>query len=75
MGQNCLNPCQQLATKICSCAETSAEQQACNAQVTVQQGNRTAGNADLLKCQEAFRTCECRGLNAGDLASCGLAKE
>lgn len=75
MGSSCLNPCQQLADKICSCESTEAEKQACRRQVQTQQNNYTLKNEQRLECQRMLTRCECRELKAGNLEICGLSRE
>lgn len=75
MGSSCLNPCQQLAQKICSCEPTTAEQQACTRQAQLQQDQRTLTNEDRLYCQQTLVNCECRALKEGKLEVCGLSRE
>lgn len=75
MGNNCFNPCQQLADKICACQPTEAERQACTREAQTQADQRTLSNDDRLFCQQAWRTCECRALEEGRLEQCGLSRE
>lgn len=75
MGTNCLNPCQQLATKICSCEANETDKQACNRQVQIQQDQRQLSNPERQFCFDRFQACECRDLKAGNLEQCGLARE
>jgi hypothetical protein len=75
MGTSCLNPCEQLAQKICSCESTESERQACTRQAKIQQDQRQIDNDDRLFCQKTLGTCECRALAEGRLEVCGLSRE
>ena len=75
MGNSCLDPCQQLADKICSCETTAADKQTCSRQVTLIQSNRQSDNPEKLKCQQYLLDCECRALKEGHLEKCGLSRE
>ena len=74
-GSSCLNPCEQLADKICSCQSSENQRLACKRETKLQQDQRTLSNADRLGCQEFLRTCECRAIAEGRLEACGLARE
>ena len=75
MGTSCLNPCEQLAEKICGCEATELERQACKRQAKIQQDQRQLGNEDRLLCQQLLASCECRALKEGKLEVCGLSRE
>lgn len=75
MGGSCLNPCQQLSDKICSCEPTEFERQSCRTQSTTQQNQRQLTNDDRLFCQKTLVECECRALAEGRLEVCGLSRE
>lgn len=77
MGGSCLDPCSQLAQKICSCLPTAAEQASCNQEATIQQNARsnTLQATDRTYCTQKLSECECRALKEGNLAACGLARE
>ncbi len=75
MGSSCLNPCQQLADKICSCEATEADKQACRRQVQTQQANYQPTNPQRIECQQMLTQCECRALKEGNLKACGLSRE
>jgi len=75
MGSSCLDPCKQLADKICCCQPAAAERQACTRQATIQEGQRTPSNPQRLACNRYLTSCECRALQAGHLESCGLSRE
>ena len=62
MGSSCLNPCQQLADKICSCEATEADKQACRRQVQTQQANYQPTNQQRIECQRMSTQFECRAL-------------
>jgi hypothetical protein len=75
MGSSCLDPCQQLADKICSCEANATDKQTCTRQVAIIAANRKPNNNELVACQQFLLNCECRALKAGDLQACGLSRE
>lgn len=75
MGSSCLNPCEQLADKICSCEPTEAERQACKRQASIQKDQREIRNEDRIECQKFMTTCQCRALEEGKLEACGLSRD
>ncbi len=74
-GGSCLNPCQQVADKVCACEVGEPEKQACRRQVQVQSGQTELTPQQRLNCQAWLTTCECRELEKGNLKACGLARE
>ena len=74
-GSSCLDPCRQVADKVCSCEATEPDKQACRRQVEVQAAQRPPKPEQRVQCQRFMTTCECRELRAGNLAACGLARE
>ncbi len=71
----CGNACVDLATTICDCSPTTAEQTACHNGVETQKLAQNANKAQLERCQELKDTCTCEALGARDLAACGLARD
>ena len=72
----CGDPCKDLAEKVCACAPTAAEQEACAqrlGQLAQQQG---ANGATRSRCAEllARGQCTCKQLASGDLTACGQAE-
>ncbi|MEW5853500.1 MAG: hypothetical protein AB2A00_32285 [Myxococcota bacterium] len=75
MGSSCINPCEMLAEKICSCLPTDVERQACSREAKLQAGQRDLDNPQRIACQGFYAQCECRDLEEQRWAECGLSRE
>ncbi len=69
----CSSPCDELATKICSCEIDASHTQACNDRVASDTATATKAQQD--RCAQLVDTCNCNALACGNLAACGLAKD
>lgn len=71
----CLNPCDQLADRICECEETELQRQQCQQRVEIQKQQRDASEKNKADCEAALVTCTCQALDDGNLAACGFVRE
>jgi len=75
MGSSCLDPCEQLAQKICSCEPTQAERDSCTREATLQKNQIQLSTEERLRCTDYLRQCECRDIRNGEIQNCGLSRE
>ncbi len=78
VGAGCsINPCQQLAERICQCELSAAQRQSCRTNRITNQQNQFGfsldGDAD--RCTAALETCTCDALDRQQTDQCGFTKE
>jgi hypothetical protein len=70
----CLDPCDQLASRICECESTTYAQEICRQRVELQKQSHDPTDADKAACEAALKTCTCDAMERLDLAQCGFAR-
>ncbi|MFH1810095.1 MAG: hypothetical protein ABIJ09_15215 [Pseudomonadota bacterium] len=74
LAVGCLDPCDQLATRICDCKSSNYDRDICRQRVELQKANRDPSDADKTACEAALKTCTCAAIDRLDLSQCGFAR-
>jgi len=71
----CATPCEELAERLCACAETVADRNACENRAEQQRQRHPPTAADEERCETFLRTCDCSRLGTAEgKRACGLAE-
>jgi hypothetical protein len=81
LGAGCLDPCRQLAERICSCELTEAQREACREERIEQQSDDPLGRGvettteEQEACSAALETCTCDAIDAHEANKCGFVRD
>ena len=75
-ASGCKNSCRLLSEKLCLCATTTAERDACNQNVANEDGRIQPDAPSQATCQALYANCDCHLISTpqGKVA-CGLARD
>ncbi len=75
LSSSCKSGCRQLTEKLCDCAPTTADRNACLTQAASVDANTPTSNEDNAVCSELYPQCDCRLIDtAQGKVRCGLAR-